>query len=139
MIAGGTGISPMLQVMEKILSDPNDKTQVSLVFANTTPQDILLKERLDALAKQYGPNRVKVTYVVDKPDAAWKGSKGYITRDLLSNALPQPGVDNFTYVCGPPGFMEHVSGNKNLKDFSQGELKGLLKEMGWTESNVLKF
>lgn len=71
-------------------------------------------------------------------------------------------------MCGPPGMMKHVSGDK-AKDYSQGEvirhyvnqlamvlvcskcyflmpsyvvsfqLTGLLKELGYTESMVYKF
>ena len=34
MIAGGSGITPMLQVLNAILKDPNDQTQCFLLFAN---------------------------------------------------------------------------------------------------------
>ena len=38
MIAGGTGITPMLQVIREILSNPEDKTEISLIFANQSEQ-----------------------------------------------------------------------------------------------------
>ena len=47
MIAGGSGITPMLQLIEKILSNGRDNTEVRLIFANQTPEDVLLKDRLD--------------------------------------------------------------------------------------------
>lgn len=34
MIAGGTGITPMLQIVSAVLRDPDDKTTLSLLFAN---------------------------------------------------------------------------------------------------------
>jgi cytochrome-b5 reductase len=34
MIAGGTGITPMLQVLDAIFRDPNDKTCVKMIYAN---------------------------------------------------------------------------------------------------------
>ena len=34
MIAGGTGITPMLQLIRQILKNKEDKTEVSLLFAN---------------------------------------------------------------------------------------------------------
>ncbi|TYI71367.1 hypothetical protein E1A91_D08G289600v1 [Gossypium mustelinum] len=54
MIAGGTGITPMLQVIDAIVKNPNDNTQVyicivSLLYANVSPDDILLKQKLDIL------------------------------------------------------------------------------------------
>lgn len=49
MVAGGTGITPMLQIIDAILKNPEDITKVSLLYANVSPDDILLKEKLDAL------------------------------------------------------------------------------------------
>jgi len=34
MIAGGTGITPMLQLIRVIFKDKNDKLEISLLFAN---------------------------------------------------------------------------------------------------------
>ncbi|KAH8948376.1 hypothetical protein BDL97_11G091300 [Sphagnum fallax] len=136
MIAGGTGVTPMLQVLDAILSNPDDNTQVSLVFANTTPDDILLKEKLDRLASAH-PN-FKVFYVVDKPTEDWKGGRGYINKDVLLKALPSPSDDTVILVCGPPGLMKLISGDK-AKDKSQGEVEGLLKDLGYPKEQVYKF
>jgi NAD(P)H-flavin reductase len=42
MMAGGTGITPMLQVLSAILNDPADNTKCSLIYANKTESDILV-------------------------------------------------------------------------------------------------
>lgn len=34
MIAGGTGITPMLQLVREVFKDPEDKTNLFLLFAN---------------------------------------------------------------------------------------------------------
>ncbi len=39
-------------------------------------------------------------------------------QDMLSKHLPPPAKDNLVMVCGPPGMMDAISGNK-AKDFSQ--------------------
>ncbi|XP_010520587.1 PREDICTED: NADH-cytochrome b5 reductase-like protein [Tarenaya hassleriana] len=136
MIAGGTGITPMLQVIEAILKNPEDKTQISLLYGNVSPDDILLKQKLDALQAKH-PN-LKVYYTVDNPTKSWKGGVGYISKDMALKGLPPPGDDTFILVCGPPGMMEHISGGK-APDWSQGEVKGILKELGYTEQMVFKF
>ncbi|CAI9298414.1 unnamed protein product [Lactuca saligna] len=136
MIAGGSGITPMLQVIEAILKNPNDNTKVSLVYANVSPDDILLKKRLDMLAATH-PN-LKVFYTVDNPSKYWVGGTGFISKDMALKGLPTPSDDTLILVCGPPGMMQHISGDK-AKDRSQGELTGLLKELGYTEEMVYKF
>ncbi|KAL2929493.1 NADH-cytochrome b5 reductase-like protein [Bienertia sinuspersici] len=136
MIAGGTGVTPMLQVVEAILKNADDKTQVSLIYANVSPDDILLKQKLDLLATSH-PN-FKVFYTVDNPSKDWRGGVGYISKDMVTKGLPAPGDDTLILVCGPPGMMNHISGDK-AKDRSQGELTGVLKELGYTEEMVYKF
>jgi cytochrome-b5 reductase len=60
---------------------------------------------------------------------------GYINRDLLAKQMPPPASDSLILVCGPPGMMKSISGDK-LPDKSQGPLSGLLKDMGYTEQQV---
>lgn len=84
MIAGGTGITPMLQVIKAIIRGrkAGDRTEVDLIFANVTTQDILLKEDLDSLAAE--DKGFRVHYVLDKPPEGWTGGVGYVTADMLS-------------------------------------------------------
>lgn len=83
MIAGGTGITPMLQIIRAIVRGrpTGDKTEVDLIFANVTSQDILLKDDLDELAKQ--DKGFRVTYTLDKPPEKWDGEVGYVTPDMI--------------------------------------------------------
>ncbi|CAM9740838.1 unnamed protein product [Ectocarpus sp. 6 AP-2014] len=62
MIAGGTGITPMLQVLQELLLNPEDKTKVTLLFANVTAADIMLKAEIDKLAAEH--DNFDVVYVV---------------------------------------------------------------------------
>lgn len=142
MICGGTGLTPMLQVAEELLTRKKYKGTIQLIYANVSPSDIMLKDRVDALASSY-PN-FKVFYVVDKLDGTsasknWKGGVGYVTADMVKAHMPSAGKgDPIVLVCGPPGMMKLLSGEKTSpKD--QGPLTGMLKELGYNESNVYKF
>ena len=66
MIAGGTGITPMLQLIRHVFRDPRDKTQLALLFANQSEQDILLRQELEEVQRAY-PDQFKVWYTVDRP------------------------------------------------------------------------
>jgi cytochrome-b5 reductase len=101
MLAGGTGITPMLQIIGAIVRNPADMTVVSLVFANVTEHDILLKENLDELAAKY-PN-FYVHYVVERPSPQWTGGMGYITNDIVERQLGPCGQ---LLICGPQGFID---------------------------------
>jgi cytochrome-b5 reductase len=40
MIAGGSGITPMFQIIKSSVKDQNDKTKLALVYANVDENDI---------------------------------------------------------------------------------------------------
>jgi len=102
MIAGGTGITPMLQIIRAINRgrSTGDKTKVDLIFANVNPEDILLKEQLDGLAAA-DPD-FNVYYVLNNPPETWDGGVGFVTPDMIKAKLPAPAPDVKILICGPP-------------------------------------
>lgn len=138
--AGGTGITPMYQVLHDILSNDGDRTEVQLIYANKTTTDILMKKELDALAAKHA--NFTVHYVVERlgtmEGLIWRGSTGYVTKDVISRYCADASIDNLILVCGPPPMMKAISGDK-APDKSQGELSGILSKMGYTSEQVYKF
>merc|ERR1711939_1003844 len=51
MLAGGTGITPMLQILQAAVADPADKCEFSLIYANKTADDILVQDLLKEVAE----------------------------------------------------------------------------------------
>ncbi|KAF2438508.1 oxidoreductase, FAD-binding family protein [Karstenula rhodostoma CBS 690.94] len=102
MIAGGTGITPMLQIIKAILRGraAGDKTEVDLIFANVNPEDILLKEDIDAIAAK--DPKFRVHYVLNNPPENWAGGVGFVTADMIKAKLPAPASDVKILMCGPP-------------------------------------
>ncbi|KAF7938515.1 uncharacterized protein EAE98_000853 [Botrytis deweyae] len=138
LIAGGTGITPMYQLARAIFNNPADKTKVTLVFANVTEEDILLKREFEDLENTY-PQRFRAFYVLDNPPKSWSGGKGFIDKELLKTVLPEPKTENVkVFVCGPPGMYKAISGPK-VSPSDQGELAGVLKELGYSKEQVYKF
>jgi cytochrome-b5 reductase len=99
MIAGGTGITPMLQVIKEILKFEDDNTEVTLLFGNITELDIILKDMIDDLTKQ-NP-RFKVYYVLNEPPTEWTQGVGFITKQMIQHHLPAMGDDMNILMCGP--------------------------------------
>ncbi|OPB37695.1 hypothetical protein A0O28_0046070 [Trichoderma guizhouense] len=104
MIAGGTGITPMFQLIRAICENDRDATEISLIYANHTENDILLKDELDKFSRLY-PKLFKVFYVIEHPSTTWNSGVGYITKDMAAQRLPLPGNDVKIMVCGPPGMV----------------------------------
>ncbi|CAH00358.1 cytochrome-b5 reductase [Kluyveromyces lactis] len=137
LLGAGTGINPLYQLVHHIAENPEDNTKIHLYYGNKTPEDILLKSELDNLQKKY-PDQVKITYFVDKAEGNFEGETGFITKDYLSHQAPKPSEKNQVFVCGPPPFMKAYSGPK-VSPQDQGELTGILAELGYSKSNVFKF
>ncbi|KAJ5995205.1 cytochrome b5 reductase [Penicillium waksmanii] len=104
MIAGGTGITPMYQLIRAICEDDADTTEVSLVYANRSEEDILLRDELEKFARRY-PKNLKLWYMLDHPPQNWKYGKGYVTPAIMSNRLPAPSSETKIMLCGPPGMV----------------------------------
>ena len=83
MIAGGTGITPMLQIIKAVVRGrpAGDSTELDLIFANVNPDDILLREDLDALVRQDA--KFRVYFVLNNPPEKWDGGVGFVTADMI--------------------------------------------------------
>eukprot|EP01111_Echinosteliopsis_oligospora_P000901 TRINITY_DN1112_c0_g1_i1.p1 TRINITY_DN1112_c0_g1~~TRINITY_DN1112_c0_g1_i1.p1 ORF type:complete len:262 (+),score=105.12 TRINITY_DN1112_c0_g1_i1:84-869(+) len=123
MLAGGTGITPMLQVVRAILKNPEDKTEVRLIFANVNEEDILLKKELDELAAKHP--HFKVLYVLNNPPEGWKGGVGFVNQDHMREHLPPAHSDNKIVMCGPAPM------NKAMESH--------LKSLGYLDDHIFVF
>ncbi|XP_061339508.1 nitrate reductase [NADH] 2-like [Gastrolobium bilobum] len=105
MLAGGTGITPIYQVAQAILKDPEDHTEMNVVYANRTEDDILLRDELDAWAKNFA--RFKVWYVVQESKReGWEYSVGFVTESILREHVPEASEDTLALACGPPPMVQ---------------------------------
>ena|SRR3990167_9303974 len=85
----------------------------------------------------------KITYLLDHPKDAdsWTkkgGSVGYITESLIKEKVPAPSEDVLILFCGPPPMQNIIAGPLGA-NWTQGELKGYLANLGYTAEQVYKF
>ncbi|MGE0771677.1 MAG: 2Fe-2S iron-sulfur cluster-binding protein [Cyclobacteriaceae bacterium] len=110
MIAGGSGITPMMSHIKSILSQEPDSI-VSLIYCNRDIESIIFKNELDGLQTTY-EGRLHVIHVLDNAPMNWQGYSGLLNRDMLTKLferIPDWGIDSSTYLmCGPEGMMKNV-------------------------------
>lgn len=104
MIAGGTGITPMFQLIRAICEDDTDVTEVSLIYANRSEEDILLRHELEVFARNY-PKNLKVWYMLNHPPEGWAYGQGHVTSEVIFRHLPAVTPDTKICLCGPPGMV----------------------------------
>ncbi|CAL5021197.1 unnamed protein product [Urochloa decumbens] len=104
MVAGGSGIAPIYQVIRAALRE-EETTAMHLVYACRTEEDILMRGELDRWAAEF-PERLKVWYVVGRlrrPEVGWEYSVGTVIEEIMREHLPEGGGgDTLALVCGPP-------------------------------------
>ena len=126
MLAGGTGVTPMIQVINKIIEVEGDDTEVCLCCFNTTTEETLLEDELkEAMSKSGG--KVEVKFFASKTG---KGT----TEKLSMRSISGPGIikllgikegeedSSIILMCGPDGFVKHV--RKELKE--DGNMKNIM-------------
>lgn len=104
MIAGGSGITPMLQIIRAMIKDAEDTTRVWLLFANQTEADILLRPELEAIAETHKA-RFTLWYTLDRPAEGWRFSSGFISQPMLAEHMPPCSPDTLILMCGPPAMI----------------------------------
>ncbi|XP_043468755.1 NADH-cytochrome b5 reductase 3 isoform X2 [Leptopilina heterotoma] len=107
MLAGGTGITPMLQLIRAMIKNPKDQTQASLLFANQTEKDILLRKELEEIAKKQS-QRFKLWFTLDTSSEGWNYSTGHISAEMISEHMFPASSDTIVLMCGPPPMINYA-------------------------------
>ncbi|CAH8561616.1 unnamed protein product [Schistosoma curassoni] len=106
MICGGSGITPMFQLLSYILQSKDDTTQIAMVFANVSEKDIILRDELENFKDKY-PNHFRLWYTLNEAPERWAYSTGYVNEQMLQEHIyPVKDNDTITLICGPPSFIE---------------------------------
>lgn len=134
MMAGGTGITPLIQTAEHILK--HDTAKVTMLTFNKTSQDVLLRNQLVQLSTMF-PDRFQVVHVVESNPSLTELEGSPTSTELLKTFLPPPEEGSLVMVCGRPAMTAAVAGKK-APDFSQGDVGGVLKTLGYSSEQVRK-
>lgn len=105
MICGGSGITPMFQLLRHILENKDDATKIALLFANNSENDILLRDELEIYQTKYA-SQLRLWYTVTQAPDDWSYSTGYVTDEMLTEHIYPPGQESLVLLCGPTPMVE---------------------------------
>lgn len=134
MLACGTGLAPMMQVMRTIVENERDETCVHLIYSSPTQHTLLLKNTLDQYNAYWNVNitfaltRVTNEEVRIEPGLIRYGDKvryGRLDCDALTTEVPRGSGDSFALICGTRSFDKDMINH--------------LTKLGYTDSMIHKF
>jgi benzoate/toluate 1,2-dioxygenase reductase component len=102
-VAGGTGIGPVVSMLQSLKRTAPPPPAVRLAFGVNTVSGLFYRERLQQLLTGF-PN-AELTIAVMHPEAPWQGFTG-----TAVDAAAALGIDPqaHAYLCGPPAMIEHA-------------------------------
>jgi nitrate reductase (NAD(P)H) len=130
MVSGGSGITPIFQVLRAVLKDSEDPTRCVVLDGNRLEEDILCRDHLDALVKGQ-EEKCKLLYTLTKPPETWTGLTGRIGKELLEKEVGRFGTsglaprEELVLICGPETLEKSVH--------------KLLNDLGWRDEDLLFF
>lgn len=127
LVAGGTGITPLLQLLLPLVARAAAQRApllpVRLLCFNRTEPDMLLRDELERLGAAHP--QLRVVHCLTRPPAGWAGLAGRPSAQLLARAALLPAPQAQAFFCGPPPFNDAV--------------RDALAELGWTAGAIHEF
>lgn len=134
LVLGGSGVTPGFALLSRVAHDEHDCTEIRVLNANRSEQDILLHEELDRIEHD-SHGRICIAHVLSKPKdkdawAAQGGLSGYVNESMMKEKLFPPSKNNVgetvnakddgneedadagnvvTFLCGPPAMIQKAA------------------------------
>jgi benzoate/toluate 1,2-dioxygenase reductase subunit len=102
MIAGGTGLAPMMAMVDALRAAPGRKPKIILSFGCQTPEGLFNLDQIEL--RQHWMPMLDARISVDRGEASDTVRVG----NPVSAITAQDGLtpDSVAYLCGPPGMIE---------------------------------
>lgn len=101
-LSGGIGITPIRSICKYVV-DTNLGTDLVLVYANRSINEIVFKDDFDQMQKEYP--RLRVAHVLCEAAPGFKCTVGLINAQVIKNEIPDY-LERKFYLCGPPAMVE---------------------------------
>lgn len=121
MVCGGSGITPIFQVLRAVMQDKEDTTHCTVLNGNRLVEDILCREDLDNFAKD-NAERCKLLYTLTQGPEDWQGLRGRIGAPLLQEHCVKDEGESLVLICGPEALEKAAHKALNEQGWSDEEL-----------------
>ncbi|XP_043579160.1 cytochrome b5 reductase 4 isoform X3 [Bombus pyrosoma] len=102
MIAGGTGLTVMLGIVQRALAR-RSVTTINLLNFNKDEDNMFYVKQLE---KASADKKLKVTHILSQAGDAWTGRRDTLSDDLLKELVATSNPDACVLMCGPQGFVQ---------------------------------
>jgi ferredoxin-NADP reductase len=107
LVGGGSGVVPLMAMLRhRAVQHATIPTR--LLYSSRTPEDVIYRAELDALAQSAGGLEVAFTYTREAPEG-WNGYRRRIDPAMLAEVMRPLGTGVRAYVCGPTLLVETVA------------------------------
>jgi NAD(P)H-flavin reductase/ferredoxin len=105
-IAGGSGLAPVLSMLQGALQSLRRPREVTLIFGARSQADLYMLDAIEALRREWPVRFDFVPVLANEPaESAWPGRRGLIVDHLAGVLGDAPGAQQ-AYLCGPPGMID---------------------------------
>ncbi|TGZ49629.1 cytochrome b5 reductase 4 isoform X1 [Temnothorax longispinosus] len=101
MLAGGTGLTAMLGIIQRALARRSVKL-INLLNFNKDEDNMFYVAQLDKVAAE---KKFKVTHILSQAGDKWEGRRGTVSDKLLKELIGECSSEGCIFTCGPKGFM----------------------------------
>jgi len=103
LIAGGLGLAPLRAPMFDVIENRVKFRDVHILYGTRQPDQLLFRYQYEEWNLI---DDINLQVIVERPDAAWKGPVGMITK--LLDGIAVPADNTYAIVCGPPVMFKFV-------------------------------
>ena len=103
LISAGVGITPMVSIT-RYLTERSWSGDIFFIYTCRAPADFIFADEVAALEQRNPKLHVAVTSTKAE-GTNWKGPRGRITKELLTQTVPDL-ASRRIHICGPPTMME---------------------------------
>lgn len=99
MLAAGTGIAPIFQILQAADRNGESDVEFTLFYGNSTAKDILLRKELTQFVTN-NKFKFKLVLMINNKEDNWEGEVGHFNQDNIKKYMPFPDDKTLIIHCG---------------------------------------